>query len=307
MALKKKSLEYLKRYALIMVGCIIYSLGVSFFLDANNIASGGVTGIAIIIRYLLGFTPVTNFLSEELLTGILIVIINIPLFIIGFIFVGKGFTLSSLFATVFSSALIEVWNILLEKFINHAVTDTLIAALVGGVLFGGGLGLIFRMGSSTGGTDILVKLLRKKFRYINTGIISMVIDIIIVCCSFAVFRDFNLLCYTIISIVLFTVGFDAVLYGGNSAKLVYIISVEEKAQEICDRITKELDVGATVTDGKGAYTGDNKRMILCAIKSFLYPKLRDVVKECDPAAFMVVTSAKEIYGEGYKNHTDEEL
>lgn len=305
--MKKKALDYLKKYSLIVLGCIIYSLGVSFFLDANNIASGGVTGIAIIIRYLLGYTPVTDFLSEELLTGILIVVINIPLFIIGFIFIGKEFTLSSLFATVFSSALIEVWNILLEKFIHHAVTDTLIAAVVGGVLFGAGLGLIFRMGSSTGGTDIIVKLLRKKFRYINTAIISMIIDIIIVCCSFAVFRDFNLLCYTIISIVLFTVGFDAVLYGGNSAKLVYIISVEDKAQIICDRIVKELEVGATVTDGKGAYTGDNKRMIMCAIKNFLYPKLRDVVKECDPAAFMVVTSAKEIYGEGYKNHTDEEL
>ena len=305
--MNKKVKNYLIRYSLIVLGCIIYSLGVSFFLDANNIASGGVTGIAIILRYLLSFTPVTNILSEELLTGILIVVINIPLFIIGFKFVGKEFTFSSLFATVFSSALIEVWNILLEKFIKQPPTDILISALVGGVLFGGGLGLIFRMGSSTGGTDIVVKLLRKKFRFINTAIISMIIDVIIVCCSFAVFRDFNLLCYTIISIVLFTIGFDVVLYGGNSAKLVYIISVEEKAQEICDRIVKELEISATVTDGKGAYTGDNKRMILCAIKSFLYPKLRDVVKDCDPAAFMVVTSAKEIYGEGYKNHTDEEL
>ena len=302
--MKKKSLDYLKRYSLIILGCIIYSVGVSFFLDANNIASGGVTGIAIIIRSLLGLTPITNFLSEELLTGILIVLINIPLFVIGFIFVGKEFTLSSLFATVLSSALIEVWNILLEKCIISTTSDVLISARVGGVMFGGGLGLIFRMGSSTGGTDILVKLLRKKFRYINTAIISMIIDVIIVCCSFAVFRDFDLLCYTIISIVLFTIGFDVVLYGGNSAKLVYIISVEDKAQNICDRIVKELEISATITDGKGAYTGDNKRMILCAVKSFLYPKLRDVVKECDPAAFMVVTSAKEIYGEGYKNHTD---
>lgn len=305
--MNKKTLDILKRYSLIVLGCLIYSAGVSFFLDANDIASGGVTGIAIIIRSLLGLTPITNLLSEELLTGILIVVINIPLFIIGFIFVGKEFTLSSLFATLLSSALIEVWNILLEKCIITTTHDVLISALVGGVMFGGGLGLIFRMGSSTGGTDILVKLLRKKFRYINTAIISMIIDIIIVCCSFAVFRDFDLLCYTIISIVLFTIGFDILLYGGNSAKLVYIISMEDKAQSICDRIVKELEISATVTDGKGAYTGDNKRMILCAIKSFLYPKLRDVVKECDPAAFMVVTSAKEIYGEGYKNHTDEEL
>ncbi|MDE6868739.1 MAG: YitT family protein [Clostridia bacterium] len=299
---KKKALEFLKRYSIIVLGCIIYSAGVSFFLDANHIASGGVTGIAIIISYLLQPTPVAGILN----TGILIIIINVPLFILGFIFFGKGFTLSTLFATVLSSALIEVWNFALKKFIP--VTDNvLISSLVGGALFGIGLGLIFRMGSTTGGTDIVVKLLRKKFRYIKTGVISMVIDIIIVCASFAAYRDFDLLCYTVISIVIFTLTFDLVLYGGNSAKLVYIITVEDKANEICDKIVKELDISATVTDGKGAYSGDNKRMILCAVKSFLYPKLRDVVKQCDPAAFMVVTSAKEIYGEGYKNHTDEEL
>lgn len=300
--MKKKALFYFKRYLIILLGCIIYSVGVSFFLDANNIASGGVTGIAIIISYLLESTPAASILT----TGVLIIIINVPLFILGFIFFGKGFTISTLFATVLSSVLIEVWNLTLKKFIP-VTNDILISSLVGGALFGIGLGLIFRMGSTTGGTDIVVKLLRKKFRYVNTGVISMIIDIVIVCSSFAAYRDFDLLCYTVISIVILTIAFDTVLYGGNSAKLVYIISVEDKAGLICDRIIKELDISATVTDGKGAYTGDNKRMILCAIKSFLYPKLRDVVKDCDPAAFMIVTSAKEIYGEGYKNHTDEEL
>ena len=107
--------------------------------------------------------------------------------------------------------------------------------------------------------------------------------------------------------MVFTLTFDWVLYGGNSAKLVYIISTDEKSALISDRILKELDIGATYVDGEGAYTGNDKRIIMCAVKNFLYPKLRDIVKDADPEAFMIVSSAKEIYGEGYKNHNDDDL
>lgn len=291
-------LSVLKRYSVIVLGCIIYSLGVALFLDPNSLASGGVTGIAIILNYVIG----VKFLN----TGVLIIIINVPLFILGAVFFGKKFALSTLFATLVSSGLIELWNLLLKKYlpITH---DTLISALIGGALFGLGLGLIFRMGSTTGGTDIIVKILRKKFRYIRTGVISMIIDVCIIAISAIIFKDFELACYTVISIAVFTFAFDWVLYGGNSAKLIYIISTNEKSKLICDRVLKELDIGATYIDGEGAYTGNEKRIIMCAIKSFIYPRLRDVVKEIDPNAFMIVSSAKEIYGEGYKNHTDEEL
>ena len=169
------------------------------------------------------------------------------------------------------------------------------------------------MGSSTGGTDVVVKILRKKFRYIRTGMISMTIDMTIVGTSALVYwalgmeNVFELTCYTFISIVVFTTMFDFVLYGGNSAKLIYIISSGENSVKICEKLLHELDVGATFVDGEGAYTGDEKRIIMCAVKSFLYPKLRDIVRSVDPNAFTIVTSAKEIYGEGYKNHFDDEL
>ena len=135
----------------------------------------------------------------------------------------------------------------------------------------------------------------------------MAIDVCIIAVSALIFKDFELACYTVISIVVFTLTFDWVLYGGNSAKLVYIISTDEKSALISDRILKELDIGATYVDGEGAYTGNDKRIIMCAVKNFLYPKLRDIVKDADPEAFMIVSSAKEIYGEGYKNHFDDEL
>lgn len=296
---KKLALSLLKKYGVIILGCIIYSLGVALFLDANNLAAGGVTGIAIIIN---NFTGVLD-------TGVLIIIINIPLLILGAFFFGRNFTLSTLFSTVVSSAFIELWNYLFKTFYHLPITENLlISSIIGGAMFGAGLGLIFRMGSSTGGTDIIVKILRKKFRYLKTGIISMIIDIIIVGASAIVNKgDLELTFFTLLSIVVFTVCFDAVLYGGNSAKLTYIITTQEKSQLICERILKELDIGATYIDGEGAYTNESKRIIMCAVKNILYPKLRDIVRDIDPNAFTIVSSAKEIYGEGYKPHNDEEL
>lgn len=295
-------LDFLKRYGVMTLGCIIYSLGVALFLDASNLASGGVTGIAIILNYVIRMG--TD--GYDLNTGIIIIIINIPLFILGAVFFGKYFIISTVYATVLSSLLIWVWDLAFQNFLP-ITENLLLAGLVGGAMFGLGLGLIFRTGSSTGGTDIIVKILRKKFRYIRAGMISLTIDAGIVALSAIVYKDIELACYTAISIIVFTSTFDWVLYGGNSAKLIYIISSDEKSKEICDRLLKELDVGATFVDGEGAYTGDQKRIIMCAIKNFLYPRLRDIVKSIDPKAFVIVSSAKEIYGEGYKDHFDDEL
>lgn len=303
---KSAAWNYVCRYAVIIFGCILYSLGVALFLDANNFASGGVTGISIMLSFVFKQT-----LGYEISSGLIILILNIPLFILGAISFGKRFALSTAFSTVFSALLIWLWDFLFKEYLP--LTDNVTSALIGGTLFGLGFGLIFRMGSSTGGTDIIVKILRKKFRYLRTGVISLSIDMSIVLTSALVYWAsgmtdfFEITCYTALSIVVFTLMFDWVLYGGNSAKLVYIITENEKAAAISEKVLKDLDIGATFVDGEGAYTGNDKRIILCAIKNFLYPKLRDIVRSVDPNAFMIVTSAKEIYGEGYKDHFDEEL
>lgn len=300
---KKAVIKFLLDYCVITFGCVIYSLGVSLFLDASKLASGGVTGIAIIISHLIREIS-GGFVLD---TGIIILILNIPLFILGLLFVGKKFIISTIYSTVLSSLLMWAWNIAFAQYLPDLNSNILISTLAGGTLFGIGLGLIFRMGSSTGGTDIVVKMLRKKFRYIKMGVISMSIDIVIVLVSGIVFRDFELMCYTILSIVIFTCLFDWVLYGGNTAKLVYVITAADNAEAICKKILKELDIGATLIDGEGAYTGNQRRIIMCAAKNFLYPKLRDIVREVDPHAFTIVSSAKEIYGEGYKDHFEDEL
>lgn len=195
---KEKKIIIAKNCAFITLGCIIYSLGVALFLDPYGIASGGVTGIAIIINY------ATN---DVIGTGWLILIINVPLFIIGAIFFGKTFIISSIISTALSSGLIELW----AKFVVPHIPvmgNSLIAPVVGGALFGFGLGLIFRAGSSTGGTDIIVKLLRRKFRHLRTGIISMAVDVVIVAASGFVYKDMELLILTVLSIIVFTVMFE---------------------------------------------------------------------------------------------------
>ena len=296
---KESVKKTLIKYAVITIGCLFYSFGVGVFLDPNNIASGGVTGIAIILSYLIGPSAWLN-------TGILIIFINVPLMILGAVFFGRKFIISTIYSTVVSSLMIDLWQYVLKDALP-LTDDLLIASVIGGVLFGLGIGIIFRMGSSTGGTDIVVKILRKKFRHVKTGMISMSIDMVIIAVSGIIFKNFELTCYTAVSIAMLTLMFDGVLYGGNSAKLVYIITDEEKANEMCEKILKELDIGATFVNGEGAYTGKSKKIIFCAIKNFLYPKLRDIVREVDPHAFTIVSSAKEIYGEGYKNHTDDDL
>lgn len=289
----------IKKYAIITLGCTIYSLGISLFIEPANLSSGGMTGISLIINALSGIP-----------TGFLLIMLNIPVFIIGFIFFGWAFLLSTGYATTVSSLLMALWSHIFgaEGIDILPLTDNVIVnAVTGGVLFGVGMGLIFRMGASTGGTDIFVKLLRRKFRYLKTGMISMVTDMTIVLCSLFVHPDLETLFYTALSVVVFTLMFDFVLYGGNTAKMVFVISSGEKAEKICERVLNEVDSGATFIDAQGAYSRENKRILLCVIKPFLYPRLRDVVKEEDKSAFMIVSSAKEIYGQGYKNQDDAEL
>ncbi len=254
---KAEILKFIKRYAAIIFGCVVFALGVTLFLDANNIASGGVTGIAIILNFVTKDVPWLN-------TGIWIIIINVPLFILGWIFFGHRFILSTVFSTVLSSLLVWVFEIAFKSFLP-ITENVLISSVLGGALFGGGLGLIFRMGSTTGGTDIVVKILRKKFRHIRTGIISMIIDMIIVGFSAIVYRDFELVCYTVVSIVVVTIAFDWVRYGGNTAKLVHIITTEDISSHMLERIIKELGQRKTdyllrgeeyrVSEAEGYYKG----------------------------------------------------
>ena len=285
----KTNLQFLRDYAIITIASFIYAVAVSLFLDPNSLAPGGVTGISIIFNRL-----------TSLETGTWIFIINIPIMLLGVWKFGIRFILSTFYCTAATSFFT---NILAPM---GALTDDLfLASVVGGSLQAVAIGWVFKAGATTGGTDIIVKVIRIKFPYLKTGSIFLITDAIIVTTSAFVFGDINKALYAGMVVFITSTVLDIVLYGRDGAKLIYIIS--DKSEIITKRLLEELDVGATYVNGSGAYSGVEKRVIMCAIKKQLSPKAEEIVKQEDPVAFMIVTSASEIFGEGYKSIFSEKL
>ena len=195
--------------------------------------------------------------------------------------------------------LISVFTNLLAPF-GPATDDILLAVLAGGVLYAVSIGLIMKAGATTGGMDIIVKWLRVKLPYLKTGVLFFITDAIIISVSGIVFRNLDVALYAGIIAVVNSVVLDFVLYGKDEAKLQYIIS--DKADTITDRLLKELDIGVTQIEGRGAFSKKEKKVLMCVVKKPVSPRVEDIVKEEDAEAFMVITSATEIFGEGYKSY-----
>ena len=282
---KRRVLDYL----MITVASFIYAVAVSLFLDPNSLAPGGVTGIAIILNRLSGLE-----------TGTWVLIINVPIIILGMWKFGLHFILSTLYCTAATSFFIN----LLATF-GVATEDRLLAALVGGALMAVGIGLVFKAGATTGGTDIIVKLLRLRFPHLKTGSLFLITDAIIVTASAFVFKDLDVALYAGLVVFINSVLLDVVLYGRDGAKLIFIIS--DAHASITKRLLEELDIGVTYISGTGAYSGKEKSVIMCVMKKQISAQAEVIVREEDPAAFMIVTSATEIFGEGYKSIYSEKL
>lgn len=273
----------IKNTVCIFIGTLLYAIGISLFLDPNNLAPGGVIGVSVILNRLFGLS-----------TGTLYLIINIPIIALGIWKFGWKF--------MTSTAMVVVLNSFLTDFISEFDTVTnepLLAALAGGGLIGLGIGMVFRSGTTTGGLDIIIKVIKSKYKHIQTGMLFLMIDITVVTVSGIIFRDFNVAMYAAIAVVVSGRVMDRVLYGSDEARMIYIIS--DKNEEIAKEAMEKLEVGVTYLEGKGAYSNSDKKVIMCVIRKQLAPKLEDIVKGVDPACFMIISSASEIYGEGYKN------
>ena len=273
----------------IALGSFIYACGISLFLDPNNLAPGGASGLAIIFNRITGLE-----------TGTIYFIINVPIMLLGLWKYGVRFI-----ATTFFSILINSYFTNMLAGAGALTSDPLIATMAGSVLVGVGVAIVFKSRATTGGTDIIVKVLHDKYKHIKTGVIFLLTDIVIVAFSGFVFKDINIIMYALISVFVQGKVLDMVLYGGDEAKLFYIIS--DKPQAISERILKEIDITATFLQGKGAYTGKEKQVILCVTRKQQGPAIEEIVKSEDKDAFMIISSANEIYGEGYKNIMSDKL
>jgi len=279
------------KYVMITLGSALYAAGISMFLDPNRLAPGGVSGVAIIINKLIPAIP----------TGTWIIIMNIPILLAGMWKLGVRFLVS----TVYSVAVSSLFMNLFDKWVGALTQEPILACVAGAFLAATGIGLVFRNGATTGGTDVIVKLLRTKLPYISTGGVFLITDGIVVAVSGFVFGDIDKALFAGIAVFLQMYILNTVLYGSDEARIVYIISDMDK--EIAARFMNELDAGATYLSGTGAYTGDKKTVLMCALRMRSLPQARDIVREEDGDAFMIVTKATGVFGEGFKSHYSDDL
>lgn len=271
-------------YLIIALGSIIYAISVVSFTSPNNIAPGGMTGIATMLNYLFGL-PIGTF----------IFILNIPLFIWGAIENGKGFLTKSVIGTAFISIAIDALTQILPVYTG----DTILASVFGGILYGVGLGFIFYRGGSTGGTDIIALNIHKHLPHISTGTIILIADMVTLGMAFFVYNSLESVLYAVVAIFVSIRVIDTISYGTSrgNGKLMFIIT--KNYDEVSNGIMKNIERGVTLLDGEGAYSGEKKRVVMCAVRPQQVYKITSNVREVDPNAFVIVTTAGTIQGRGF--------
>ncbi|MGI6538355.1 MAG: YitT family protein [Caldicoprobacterales bacterium] len=271
--------KIIREYLLIIVGCLLTALSFSFFFIPNEIAPGGLSGVATVLHFLF-----------DIPVGITALILNIPLFLMGIRQLGGHFGIRTLLATVLLSVFIDL---IPAPTLTH---DSLLASIYGGFLMGIGLGIVLRMNATTGGTDLLAKLIHKYFPSISVAWVLFAVDFLVVFAA-AILLGPSQGLYAIVALALSARVMDLVQEGLNSAKAFLIISDQSIA--LSRLIMKEMDRGVTILNGKGAYTGFDKNVLLCVVRRTEITKLKGLINEIDPYAFVLIADVREAMGEGF--------
>lgn len=265
------------------LGSVIYSSAVTLFIEGNEISPGGLTGIATALNFLF-----------SLPSGITLFLLNIPILILGLVKFGGIFIIRTAVATILVSVSLTFTELILPSF----NIDRILAAVFGGILMGLGLSLVMLRGATTGGVDIIAKLINRRFRHFTVGRIILIIDSAVIAFAALAYRNIESVLYSVISLYAASLMMDTMLYGADKGKLIYIVT--EKRQDICRDINYELRRGVTVVGAMGGYTGNEKWLLLCTVRRHEVVAVYDILKEHDPTAFVVVSDAGEIIGEGFK-------
>ena len=275
------------KYLMIIVGSALFAAGFQFFLYPNSIIVGGVSGIAMIINLL-----------TKLPVGLLTIVLNIPLFIIAWRYFGTGFIVSSLVGMLLSSVFVDLFALLSISPTN----DMLLACIIGGAVKGLGLGIVYYAGATTGGTDIIAKFIRLRFPYLNFGTVVLITDCFIIVAFAAIFNKVESAMYAVITMFVVSKVVDLVLYGIDNSSVCYIIS--EKSDQLVTDITDRLHRGVTILEGEGAYSHQNKQVLLCVVKRTQIADIRKMIKSIDENAFFIITDAKNVFGKGFGDIAD---
>ena len=281
--MKKKSVrEQVRSYVIITLACVLYALSFNWFYAPNDFTVGGFTGISQIINFFVPVLPI----------GTMVIVLNVPLFVVGLKKFGFAFLCKSIYTMALSSVLIDVVDVIHQ----FSPMDPLLACLYGGVTLGVASGLIFREEATTGGSELGAWIVRSYVERLSIGNICLGIDLTIILIYAAVFRSLNNALYGALALYITTKVLDLVVYGQNTAKLAYIIS--DKYEEIMQEMIAR-DMGATLLNGKGIYTGSERPLLLCAVRNKEVVSIKRFIKELDPDAFFIVCDASEVLGEGF--------
>ncbi len=273
-----------------VLGSAVFAFGFSVFLSPSNMNAGGISGLAQILVELTGLGSV----------GLYSILINLPLFILGGIKIGRRFFAGSLLGMLLSSVLID-----LMVMVEPPQVEPLVSGIYGGVLCGAGLGLVFIFGTSTGGSDILIRLLKLRWRNVPIGQISMCFDAVVVILTGVVFRNISNALYTGVAVFVTSMVIDAVVYRFDYSKVALIISHEY--EEIARQIGLQLDRGATFLHGEGSYSHKQTKVVLAAVKKQQVAELKELVTGIDPNAFIIVQEAHQVLGDGFARFTKDSL
>ena len=282
-----KTKDYVWQYVLIIIGSALFAAGFQFFLYPNSIIVGGVSGIAMIINYL-----------TDLPVGVMNIVLNIPLFIIAWRQFGTKFVIGLFVGMMLSSVFVDLFAL-----VSYSPTDDmLLACIIGGAIKGLGMGIIYYAGATTGGTDIIAKFVRLKYPYINFGTLILITDAIIILAFAIIFHKVEGAMYAVIAMFVVSRVIDLVLYGVDNSNVCYIIS--EKSEQLVNDITDSLHRGVTILDGEGAYSHQNKQVLLCVVKRTQVSDIRKIIKSVDENAFFIITDAKNVFGKGFGDISD---
>lgn len=296
----RKFLKGLKDYWWIVVGSFLTAVSLDLFLIPYKIAPGGVSGIATVVYYLS---------NSKFPVGVTMLALNIPLFILGIKFIGRRFVVRTLFSTFLLSFLIDFLDPFCRIFVQRYLSkleqaptapDLLLYSIFGGFVMGVGLGLVFRSGATTGGSDLAARIVNHFFPSLTMGQLILFIDTCVIIFAALAFNSFLLALYAIVTLFISSKVIDAILEGVNFAKAVFIISNESEI--IAQKILVDLDRGVTALKGTGMYTGHDKQVLLCVLQRGQLPVLKELVRKIDPKAFIILADIREVLGEGFKTY-----
>jgi len=278
-------------YTWIALGSVLYSLSFDWFYVPNQIGFGGLTALGMILNYFSPAVPI----------GTVVLVLNIPLFLLGWRLLGGHTLVSSLFAMAATSALVD----LIAAVYTFPPMDPMLAAVFGGVTLGVSLGMIFSKGATTGGTDLTARLLKLPFAWLPVGKLLLAVDLSMLLAVAAAFRSLNSALYGAIALYLSTVVMDRMLYGLDRSKVACIVT--SRPRPMAEAIDRQLERGVTFLRGEGGYSHEEKLVLLCAFKQRQIVPLKALVHELDPEAFLIVCDAHEVLGEGFRRYQKNDI